>query len=102
MIEQVPSSSRTSATVLPDSLVDVYEQPETYTEAQTAEIYHEDTVNATRGMLDAAGKYNRWSVYDATDPSAPKAVFKRKSWPYAEPLQQGQQFYQELQQYQKQ
>jgi hypothetical protein len=102
IVEQLPSSSRTFATVLPDSLVDGYEQQEAHREDRKADPYQEDATNDAQELVDAPGEYDRWTAYNSTDPSSSKTVFKRRSWPYTGPLQKGQQFYEEVQAYGKQ
>jgi hypothetical protein len=102
IVEQLPSSSRTFATVLPDSLVDGDEQQEEHREDKNADFYQEDATNEAQGSVDAPREYDRWTAYNPTDPSSSKAVFKRRSWPNVEALKKGQQFYEEVQEYRKQ
>jgi hypothetical protein len=100
--EELPSSSRTFATVLPDFLVDGYKQQEAHREDREADLYQEYATNDTQELVDAPGEYDRWTAYNSTDPSSSKTVFKRRRWPYTGPLQKGQQFYEEVQAYWKQ
>jgi len=102
IVEQLPSSSRTFATVPPGSFVDGYEQQEPHRKDQKADLSQEDATNEAEGPVDALGEYDRWTPYNSTDPSSSKTVFKRRSWPDAGPLQEGQQFYEEVQAYRKQ
>jgi hypothetical protein len=88
--------------VLPGSLVDRYEQQEVQREDKKSYPYQEDATTYAQEPVDAPGEYDRWTAYNHTDPSSSKAVFKRRSWPDAGPLQEGQQFYEEVQAYQKQ
>ena len=94
IVEQSHNLSQTSATILPTSVCEAYEQHDVQREREGPERNQE--------VVAVPGEYERWAVYDATNPLSSKAVFKRKTWPHTESLQEGQEFYEEFNGYREQ
>jgi len=91
LLEHLPGSSRTFATVHPNSYFEVNEPQE---------LTNTEKTKHNQPLPEAiSAEYNRWTAYNAGDPASSKAVFNRSSPLSNETFGETERYYREVKEY---